>query len=75
MDKILILDQLQRRGLRIPNRCDLCEKKRRNLHSLLKSNNFVTTNLYSFWNRVGNTLSVRDALFSCHDSFVGKKRK
>ena len=77
--KILTLDQLKKRGWRIPNRCYLCkEEEETSDHILihcLKAHLLWQLIFALFGIQWVLSCSVREVLLSWHESFVGKKRK
>ena len=77
--KILILDQLKKRGWRIPNRCYLCKEEEETSDHILihcsKARLLWQLIFALFGIQWVLSCSIREVLLSWHGSFVGKKGK
>ena len=77
--KILTLDQLKKRGWRIPNRCYLCKEEKETCDHIL----IHCLKARLLWNLIFAlfgiqwvlSCSIREVLLSWHRSFVGKNGK
>ena len=75
----MTLDQLKKRGWRIPNRCYLCKEEEETCDHIL----IHCLKARLLWNLIFAlfgiqwvlSCSIREVLLNWHGSFVGKKRK
>ena len=79
MGKVLPLNNLQKRGWQLPNRCHLCGSAEVTVHHILLHCPVVSSLWEIIFALVGShwvlPSTVKEAVCSWRGSFVGKKRK